>query len=264
MLEGYKTTPEKEINKINQILQNKEFSILYTQRIAFYSALDDTFSFSDFSSYDTSLTSYIKNVIEENTIYEGMESSAVSILKYRFYVESLLALIDNQYFKTNYINDFNSDVIHLKKIINQGLKTMGYGITTRDEKQVTYKLDPVSEGVALTQEKDVREMIYDYLISKSVSDKEKSLTKIANKLESWKDRDAYLNQCRHFVQLLRHPDEMKDDYPWFYESKDYESNLDKLFKIFVSMFAYKEAEEPLKEFQSQTKSLRKEKANEKS
>ena len=242
MLDGYSTSPNNEVRKIWCVLNRKyNYTSLWVE-------LHESFLISDLRSKEDSLDSFYSNFIVKNDNYVGLDDFEKGALFYRFFVELLLELL--KYGLPNYpYSGFDNEIEQLKEIIYDGLKRCGYGIKTVNNKSVTYKLDIVAETVAASN-KDYKEDIFNYLIAKTANEKENSLTNLSIKLEATKPFDGFSRGNRQLIQIMRHKKEKMEDkkYCWFFERKNYERNMDSLFKILICYISHIDCASLVEEF----------------
>ena len=232
MLDNYKTNPANEIRKINAILRRTHCSI------SLWNALNDCYLESDLCSYEPSLDNFYKNCIVNNYLYDEIDEFEVEVIRYRLFVELLLELLEYPSSYNEY-GEFVKDINQLKLTILEGLKKLGYGLKDFNGKKVTYKCDVVAETIAVSNN-DYANDIFDYLISKSISEKETALTNLSIKLEALKPKDTFMKNTRDYIQMMRHREERKKtkQYSWFFEKEEYEKNLDDLFRILICYVAH--------------------------
>ena len=244
-LDNYKTTPSKEIYKIKSILKRNK-SISLTRTTTFEKALDYLFKISKFGSYELDIDSFIEKIALKDYDPDNEKSN---ILQYRRLCEFLLNLLDDEtYYENKQV--FDEDEKQLWSLICNGLRLCGYmQIYDSNNQRVTKKIDPEAESVAALN-KDYKDDIFDFLIAKDINQKEAALTNLSIKLEALKSQDKYIKSNREFVQLLRHKEEylLNPKYSWFFEDDDYEENLDKLFRIFLSTISYSDSIDYINDF----------------
>ena len=232
-LDTYKTNPSTEIEKINSILNRTEY-VSGIGQISLKDAFDYVYANTPFASHEPDIDSFLKKIL--NGYHFGDTSEA--ILSYRFLCEFILALLTYpmDYAVSSYFEDHMEQ---LKKIIVNGLNKSGYEIVPYGKMSVTKKKDEQAETIASANE-TYKKNILDYLLTKGVDEKEKVLTSICVQLEALKPIDNYVKECREWIQLLRHKDENinSQKYSWFFIKETYEENLDKLFRICLSIIAH--------------------------
>lgn len=245
MLDTYQTNPVKEINKIKSILDRDgyvNFNHCYLK-----DAFDLTYSNTNFAAHEPSFDDFLKNIVFQG--YDPMDING-AIKNYRYLCEFLLALIDSG---INYAFEetFGDDIVQLQKIINSGLERSGYILVKHGKYKVTSKKDEQAEATAAIH-KEYQKNILDYLLAKTVDEKEKVLTSLSIQLDGHKPLDNYSKECREWVQLLRHKEEKIVDskYSWFFGSGDYEKNLEKLFRIYLSIISHDDCHDYLEEFKN--------------
>lgn len=230
LLDNYKTTPSIEINKIKSILRRRR-NISLIDTISFEEALDYLYKTSEFGSYELSIDDFIEKIALKN--YDSKNENA-NILPYRRLCEFLLTLLDKEnYYKHKDL--FSVDEKQLWMLLFKGLSSCGYTVEYDENgHRATRKIDVEAEAVAASNP-DYKECIFNYLISKELDEKESALTSLSIKLEAVQSEDKYVKKIREYVQLLRHKEEKKNEkkYSWFF-NECYESNLDDLFKLFLS------------------------------
>ena len=245
MLDTYQTNPVKEIKKIKSIL-NREGYVNY-HHYFLKDAFDLTYSSTSFASHEPTFDDFLKNIVFEGYNQEDVNCA---IKSYRYLCEFLLALIDSG---INYAFEetFGDDIAQLQKIINAGLERSGYTLVKHGKYKVTSKKDEQAEATAAIH-KEYQKNILDYLLAKAVDEKEKVLTSLSIQLDGHKPSDSYSKDCREWVQLLRHKEEKIVDskYSWFFDNDDYEKNLDKLFRIYLSIISHDDCHDYLEEFKS--------------
>lgn len=244
MLDGYKTNPKNEIRKINDLLKER---VSYDGR-SMWEILDASFHYSELNIIETDLKSFYTNLILKNPCYEGLLVEEIMVLQYRFLCELILNLL---YIGQN-SNVFYPDVkeiIQIKGLIKNGLELCGYKIEFKKKHYVTRKTDIHAEAISI-KNKEYKEYIFDYLIAKTLEDKESALLNLCNKLEAEKAVDTYTRHVRDYVQFLRHPEERKKlpRYSWFYKKESYLENLEKLFKILLTYIGHLSSFNELNEF----------------
>ena len=254
MLENYKRTPYDEVRKINDILERKVY--VDYENISLLDVFEQIFLKSQFIAYESNFKSFLDNFIftsEYGIRFVGLDEA---IIEYRLFCELLLNLIKIKNC-INYIDKFGSDIKQLQMIIENGINNTGYKIIEQNGNIVTAKKDEIAESVAIKNEK-YRNTIYDYLIAKNVKEKENALTKLAIKLEAIKSTDSYIKANREYIQILRHKEEkiIDEKYSWFFEDSEYENNLDKLFKIYISTIAYLNCTNDIKTFKMKTNDVK--------
>lgn len=244
LLDSYQTTPFQEIKKINTILARK-VTITFSGTKSLKDLLGETYKVTYFGSFEPNIDDFVNNIVMKGFNVTDVLSA---INNYRMYCELLLVLLDGTK-DSNFAVAFSSDMKQLKKMIESGLDKSGYKIIQKDGHKVTIKKDEEAEMIAATN-KEYNKNILDYLLAKSVDQKEKVLTSLAIQLEAAQPKDDYSKKNREFVQLLRHKDENIDNpkYSWFFEANTYENNLDKLFRVFLSIISHDNAHEYIKEF----------------
>lgn len=249
LLQNYKTNPKDEIKKISSILNRKEY-VTYD-----YSYLKDylklIFINSSYSSYEISYDSFCTNVIFNHAFYSGLPEEEVMLSQYCLLCELIINLLTTKNGNLfDYKQAFNDDIKQLLNIINNGLKLCGYKIIQSNGIFVTQKIDIEAESVAAIN-KTYQDDIYDYLIAKSVKDKEMALTSLSIKLDAMEPSNNYVKQNKKYVQLLRHKEEkdIQEKYAWFFKKEDYNANLEKLFRIYLFMIAYNDCFDYLKDFE---------------
>ena len=244
MLDGYKTNPKNEIRKISALLKEH---VSFDGR-TIWELISLSFAHSEFSEIETDLHSFYTNLILKNDNFSGLGTDEVVVLQYRFLCELIFNLLDVGQSYSIFIADAK-EILQLKGLIKHGLQLCGYKMEWIKKHYVTRKLDIHAEAVAIAN-KDYKDYIFDYLIAKSVNDKEHALLNICNKLESIKIVDGYTKHSRDYIQLLRHPDERKniDKYSWFYRKDNYLLNLDRLFRILLTYIAHLNSYRDLNEF----------------
>ena len=245
MLDTYRTNPQHEMQKISEVLERDVFFEGNWYKLK--SIFGEEFKKSDFSCHEPTMESFLRNHVFIDYLLEGDQRDA--IVCYRHYCEFLLAMIDD-HIKQLDIEPFADDLKQLERIILSGLSRCGYELVRYKNHRVTKKKDAQAEAIAATS-KEHNKNILDYLLSKTVSDKEKVLTALAIQLEAIPQKDNYMKQTREYVQLLRHKTEKVKEpkYAWFFETRSYEENLDKLFRVFLSIIAYDNCSDYLKEFE---------------
>lgn len=244
-LDTYQTNPEDEIQKISEVLKRKVF-VDFTSRTLKY-VFEKEFKNSAFASYEPTMDFFLRKHIIAGCL---SNDSHDVIISYRYYCEFLLAMIDDNIKKLD-IGLFEDDLKQLERLILNGLARCGYELVRYKNHRVTKKKDAQAEAIAATS-KEHNKNILDYLLSKTVTDKEKVLTALAIQLEAIPQKENYLKQTREYVQLLRHKAEKAKEpkYAWFFEKESYEENLDKLFRVFLSIIAYDNCSSYLKEFET--------------
>lgn len=243
-LDNYVTNPELEISKISAILDRvKNVSVLET--ISFRSALNETYMTSVFGSYELDINQFINRVVLKGFM---PNQKTTHVVPYRKLCEFLLELLETGV-PAKYKKLFANDEKQLLSLITVGLKSCGYEIINYQDHRVTKKIDIVAEAVASTNI-DYKEYIFDYLLSKSLDEKEDALTSLCIKLEATKSNDKYVKRIREYIQLLRHKEEKKSDkkYRWFFDSYDYDNNLDKLFRLLLLSIVHENSSKLLVEF----------------
>ena len=211
MLDGYKTNPKNEIRKINNLLKQV---VSYDGR-SMWDILDASFHYSELNIVETDLHSFYTNLILKNPCYEGLLVEEILVLQYRFLCELIFNLL---YIGQNF-NVFYPDVkeiIQIKGLIKNGLELCGYKIEFMKKHYVTRKINIHAEAIAI-RNKEYKEYIFDYLIAKTLEDRESALLNLCNKLEAEKAVDGYTKHVRDYIQFLRHPEERKKylDIPGF-------------------------------------------------
>ena len=245
MLDTYQTNPVKEINKIKSII-NREGYVNY-EHYDLKDVFDLAYSYTSFASHEPSFDDFLQNIVFQD--YDPIDIKG-AIKNYRYLCEFLLALIDsgiNLAFKET----FEDDIAQLEKIISLGLERSGYTLVKHGKYKVTSKKDEKAEATAAVH-KEYQKNILDYLLAKTLDEKEKVLTSLSIQLDGHKPSDNYSKECREWVQLLRHKEEKITDpkYSWFFDSDDYEKNLDKLFRIYLSVISHDDCHNYLEEFKS--------------
>lgn len=244
-LDTYKTNPSNEIRKIEEILRRERDPDFYS--VPFKEVFSYLFEKSEFCTHETSFDSFLKNIVGIDHRYK----TDFDANNYRHLCELLLNL-EKIPMKDSYVEAFGADFAQLEKMIFNGLDRMGYKLTKDSNKHiVTMKKDEAAEAIASTN-KDYNKNIFDYLLAKTVDEKEKVITSLAIQLEATQPKDAYSKKNREFVQLPRHKDEKINDpkYSWFFEPNIYECNLDKLFGIYLSIISHDSCHDSLEEFKA--------------
>lgn len=243
MLDTYQTNPVKEINKIKSIL-NREGYVNY-HHCYLKDAFDLAFSNTSFASHEPTFDDFLKNIVFQN--YDSKDLNG-AIKNYRYLCEFLLALIDSG-IDYAFEEVFGDDIAQLKKIIDAGLEKSGYTLVKYGKYKVTSKKDEQAEATAAIH-KEYQKNILDYLLAKTVDEKEKVLTSLSIQLEGHTPLDKYSKDAREWVQLLRHKEEKIADskYSWFFDKNDYEKNLEKLFRVYLSIISHDGCHDYLEEF----------------
>lgn len=244
LLANYKTTPEEEINKIYQIIYRHIFG---TKTLWDY--LSEVFYRSKFASFQPDIDSFISAFVFRNEIFEQKNEEEIELLKYRLFVEFLSNLFLVCLKSDLYYKDAKDSIWQIKSIIKEGLQHFGFELIENNYNYVTAKKDLTAEIIA-TCNKDYKDDIYDFLIAKSVSEKENALTNLSIKLQAVKPLDSFSRRVREYIQLLRHKTEKKEDpnYSWFFEKADYDKNLDGLFKILICFISHQDCYQTLTDF----------------
>lgn len=245
MLDTYKTNPVNEINKIKTILNRSGYVDFVYRHLS--DGFEMVFANTSFASYEPSFKDFLNNIIFKDYNPKDLQTAITS---YRYFSEFLMALIDYGV-DYSFEETFGNDIAQLEKIILLGLDNCGYTIVKSRKNRVTKKKDEQAESIAATNNKYSKNIL-DYLLAKTLDEKEKVLTSLAIQLESTSPKDKYSKQNREFVQLLRHKDEKIKDpkYSWFFNDENYENNLDKLFKVYLSVIAHDDCFDYLQEFNS--------------
>ena len=253
LINGYRTTPIKEIGKINSILQRKDY--VWSNHVLFLELFRKSYLYSQYAKYETTFERFYKNVILENDSLDGLDDNEKALIQYRSYCELIFNLltVDVEDIKP-YRSAFSDDIKQLIELINNGLLLCGYKVVTKDKHFITEKIDIVAEAVSAI-DKAYQEDIMDYLSAKTVKEKDQALTSLSIKLNAMEPNNNYVKQNKKYVQFLRHREEKKyeDVSSWFFNKEDYSINLDKLFKIFVFMIAYNNCSNIINEFDSRSR-----------
>lgn len=247
VLNNYKTTPENEMRKIEEILKARSF--YYDGRCTLIEIARDVFVLSKYSGYETSFDNFYLNIVLNDDNFVGLDEKEKELVAYLMYSEFLLnVLVNNK--NTRVSNSVLQTIRHLVSVITEGLSKLGYEINEMDGAYYTKKVNSVAE-VAATNNHSYSDDIFTYLVSKTIVDKENALIRISNKLNAEKKCYGYFKQNKKYAQILRHKEEkVKDpDFSWFYKVEDYNKNLDKLFEIFISMISYNNSFEIVEEFE---------------
>lgn len=244
MLDSYITNPVNEIRKIEDIL-NRKRHIQYDGTYSLKEVFGIAYTRTQFASLEPTINSFLTNIIYKDYSETDYVKTAIC---YRCLCEFLLAIIDHgiEYY---YLEHFEDDVEQLKNIINLGLEKSGYVLVNKGKHRVTSKKDEVAELIATTN-KHYNKNILDYLLAKTTDEKEKVLTALAIQLEGREPKDKYSKDCGEWVQLLRHKEEKikEAQYSWFFSAEDYGDNLDKLFRIYLSIVSHDDCHDYLEDF----------------
>ena len=246
VLNNYKTTPENEMRKIEEMLSARSF--YYDGMMTLIEILREEFLSSDYKKYETTFDSFYSNVILCDSNFVGLNTLEKKLTSLIMYEEFLLNLLLRGKIH-NYHASVTKAAAHLISIISEGLAKMGYEIEDNEGEYYIKKIDAIAE-IAATNNPTFSRDIFDYLVSKTVKNKEDALLNLSNRLNAIKECPGYVKQNKEYVQLLRHKDEKIKDpkYAWFYNESSYNDNLDKLFKIFISMISYCDAFGVIEEF----------------
>ena len=247
-LDVYKTTPANEIRKISSLLKTK---VIYYGSTAFVNLFVELFPSSLFAAYEPSFSEFLNTFVFAD--FDATNKEKTEFLQYRYYCELLLNLL-NVNAEIGFKNSVAEEINQLKRMIDNG--TSGCGLKlVRDKNNhiVTMKKDEKAEAIAAIN-KEFKEPIFDYLIAKTIKEKESALTSLSIKLEAIKSDDSFFKTNKEFVQLLRHKEEKKRDnkYSWFFVEKNYEKNLDDLFELLLAMISHKKGVSISKEFKSKS------------
>lgn len=243
LLKNYKTTPAEEIRKINDVLDETVYIDYFSH--TFLNYLKTIFKQSEFNKFDSNYNGFIKSIVFKDYNPNDFKKS---INQYRYYCEFLLNLCNvSSSNRSYYINLIN----RLKIIIETGLNSLCYKLIVKNGHILTSKIDDLAEGITATID-DYNSEIMDYLLAKTIDEKENALIHFSIKLEALKSKDNYIKSTREYVQLLRHKTEKQGDkkYQWFFSEEEYEMNLEKLFKIFLSTISYYNAIDIISEFKT--------------
>ena len=174
LLNGYKANPRNEIRKINEILKREHY-VSFTKS-SFETFISLLFLKSNYVSYETTFRSFYSNLIMNGDWQDGLDEKEIAVVSYTLFCELLLNLLEiKSQGLYEYYSSFSEDIVQLKSIIQNGLKSIGYKMIKKNQAYVVEKIDLVSETVASTQ-KEYQDFIIEYLTSKTIVEKETALT----------------------------------------------------------------------------------------
>ena len=145
-----------------------------------------------------------------------------------------------------------TDMKQILAILNFDAKKLGYELIEKNGFPKYKLIDAETEVVSSSLSKNLQDKITDYLTIRNgdINAKRLCLKAIADDFDLIKNKLVYVKEFKKLSQLeqcIRHPKEEKmREFPFFFEKE--EEWMDKLFKLFISAFAYNNSKEICAEF----------------
>ena len=245
----------QEIKKINNLLHER-----YTDTQRYFLV---AFKKSPFNIYYENFKEVMKDIIEINTTFYIDRYADINVIinciidfQAELTLDSFLNFLE--FFRTLCDDDneyFDINVNQIMLIILNDCEKLGYSFKKDDNN--TYRVmlkHPEAESVAVNVKDSIRDKIYQYLMLRngSVKEKRECIKSLADDVEltckKYSNIEEY-NKLKQFIQCIRHTkDNPKKEFPFYY--KDEEKWLDNTFEMIIGILAFTKTKDIVKEIKN--------------